>query len=270
MGSLIIRLLTIINTEDIHSTNHHIAKTFLKYYDQIKTNSIDEMARLVNVSKSTLSKFAREIGFDSYIHLKDEAKFSENKYQNKYNYLSNIESYMTSNDYEDYFDMIKEDIVCLKDNVDLSAIDRLVEDLMRYKEVAIFGLLFSESAAIDLQYKLAYNHKFTTTYQDDLKQEEYIRNADEDTLLIILTNSGNFLREQQTSPGKPPKRYFEHTKAKNFTITSDKNILNLDYVKDALIYFESSGLQTHYILYQILFDLIVTRYRAKVIENKHE
>src|SRR5690625_923376 len=228
------------------------------------------MARLVNVSKSTLSKFAREIGFDSYIHLKDEAKFSENKYQNKYNYLSNIESYMTSNDYEDYFDMIKEDIVCLKDNVDLSAIDRLVEDLMRYEEVAIFGLLFSESAAIDLQYKRAYNPKFTTTYQDDVKQEEYMRNADEDTLLIILTNSGNFLREQQTSPAKPPKRYSEHTKAKIFTITSYNNILNLHYVNDALIYFESSGVQTHYILYQILFDLIVTRYRAKVIENKHE
>ncbi len=264
MGLLIIRLLIIINTQDRDSTNHHIAQSFLKYYDLIQTSSIDEMAERINVSKSKLSKFAREIGFDSYIHLKDEAEFIENKYANDYNYLSHLDSYFDADNLSEYFKMVQKDIEHLYEGLDMQAIERLVDDLIKFEEIGIFGLLFSESAALDFQYKLAYNHKFVTTYQDDLKQEEYIRQADENTLLIILSNSGDFLRRQQVTPGRPAKRYFTDSKAKIIAITSDTDILNLEYVDDAIIYPRSFGFQTHNILYQILFDIITARYRAKI------
>lgn len=264
MGLLIMRLLVAINTYPLNSTYHHIATVFIQNYNLLKESSINEMADLSNVAKSTLSKFAKELGFDNYKHLKDNADFIENRYNNKYNYLTNIIEFIGERNYLEYFELIMESIIKLEDSIDILAIDRLVDDLIKYEKVGIFGLLFSESAAIDFQYKLAYNQKFVVTYQDELKQEEYIKNADENTLLIILSNSGNYLREQQISPGKPPKRYFHNAKAKIFAITSDKTILDLEHVNDALIYPKNDTIETHNVLYQIIFDIIIARYRLKI------
>lgn len=267
MGLLILRLLTAINTYSLDSTYHHIATVFIQNYDLIKENSIDEMADLSNVAKSTLSKFAKELGFDNYKHLKDNADFIENRYNNKYNYITNIIEFIGERNFSEYYELILESIKKIENSIDMLAIDRLVDDLINYNKVGIFGLLFSESAAIDFQYKLAYNQKFVITYQDELKQEEFIRNADEDTLLIILSNSGNYLRVQQISPGKPPKRYFQNTKAKIFAITSDKTVLKLPHVDDALIYPRNDKIETHNIIYQIIFDIIIARYRAKLSKD---
>lgn len=264
MGLLIMRLLVAINTYPLDSTYHHVATVFIQNYSLLKDHSIDEMADLANVAKSTLTKFAKEIGFDNYKHLKDNADFIENRYDNKYNYLTNIIEFIGERNFLEYFELIIKSITELEDSIDILAVDRLVDDLIKYEKIGIFGLLFSESAAIDFQYKLAYNQKFVITYQDELKQEDFIRNADEDTLLIILSNSGNYLREQQIYPGKPPKRYFHDTKAKIFAITSDKTILNLEHVDDALIYPKNDTIETHNILYQIIFDIIIARYRSKI------
>ena len=34
---------------------------------------------------------------------------------------------------------------------------------------------FSQLGALDLQYKLAYNHKFIMSYVNDVKQDEYLK-----------------------------------------------------------------------------------------------
>ncbi|UUX33863.1 MurR/RpiR family transcriptional regulator [Fundicoccus culcitae] len=268
MGILIIRLLTIINTQPLDSTLYHIASIFLQHYDLIELYSIGEMADLAKVSKSTLSKFARQIGFDDYLHLKDNAGFITDRYNNHYNYLTNIVQELDQHNYMDYFQTIKQSIDLLQDTIDIIAIDRLADDLIAYNKVGVFGLIFSESASIDFQYKLAYNRKFVFTFQDLDKQEAFIRQANEDTLIIVFSNSGNFVRHQQVTEGKPTKNFFSKMKAKLFVITSDPTVLDLPHVDDAIIYPTSKGIQTHFILYQIIMDLIISRYRIKLMKTK--
>lgn len=261
MGLLIIRLLTLINNEKIDSTFFHIASTLIENYAVIAHKSISEMAAICNVSKSTMSKFARKIGFDDYYDLKDHAPFIEDRYQNKLNYLTNIISTIETEGIDTYFEAVEKDIQAIKKALDMDIINEIALDLIKYRKVASFGLLFSESAALDLQYKLAYNGKFIYTFQDDKKQEEFIRNAKYDTLIIIFSNSGNFLRQQQLEQGNPQKNLFRHTKAKLIAITSDKAINQLDYVDQALIFPHSTSIQTHAFLYQVIMDIIVSRYR---------
>ena len=79
MELLIIRLLTLLNSETADSTTFHIATVMLEHYQQIANLSIAEMASLANVSKSTLSKFSRKLGFDDYHDLKDNALFAEKR-----------------------------------------------------------------------------------------------------------------------------------------------------------------------------------------------
>ena len=92
---------------------------------------------------------------------------------------------------DDYFHTIQEDLKAAYENLDWEAIDRFVEDLVRYEKVAAFGLMFSETAAVDLQVKLGYNGKFIVTNMNDSKQIEYLRNADEDTLRKKTPNKRN-------------------------------------------------------------------------------
>lgn len=260
MTALIIRLLTVLNTEPLDSTMYHIAEVLLQDYSKIQKSSIDEMAKQASVSKSTLSKFARDLGFDSYIHLKDSSNFTENRHNNYYNHLIKINNSMKNANYQNYFSSIHEAINALENNLDIRAVQRLAHNLDQYKKVGILGLFFSESAAVDFQYKLAFTGKFVHTFQDDLKQNEFIQNADDDTLLIIISHSGDFLRYNQLYPTKPKKNMFKETKARIFAITSDTEIFKLPYVKDAIIYPETSGLQSHLFQYPALIDLIVSQY----------
>ena len=70
MNILLNRLLALINQKESFSTEYYIAYSFLQNLFKISSFSIDETAQLCNVSKSTISKFVREIGFDDYTDFK--------------------------------------------------------------------------------------------------------------------------------------------------------------------------------------------------------
>ena len=261
MGPLIIRLLTLLNNEKTTSTYYHIAETLLKNYNQIAEVSISEIAALCNVSKSTMSKFARFIGFEDYFDLKNAAPFAENKYHFDLNYLSNIIRPIETQGYEPYLDAIINDIASFRDKVNMDAIDRLAQDLVHFEKVGAFGLLFSESAAIDFQYKLAYSEKFIVTFQSDVKQVEYIEEADEETLIVIFSNSGGFLQRQQLRENIPYKNIFEKSKAKIYVITANQEVENYPFIDDVILFPHETKFQTHAYIYQIIMDLIISRYR---------
>lgn len=261
MGLLIIRLLNVLNNERMDSTFYHIAQILVDNYEIIAYKSISEMAILCNVSKSTMSKFSRKIGFDDYYDLKDYAPFIENRYNNDLNYITNIIDVLENDGVDPYFDAVIRDIKSLKEAIDMNEIDKLAKKIVYAKRVATFGLLFSESAAIDFQYKLAYIGKLAYTFQDEDKQEEFIRNADKETLIVIFSNSGNFLKLQQMQLGNPRKKVFRETKAATVVITANSEISKLPYVNQTILVPHNTSIQTHTFLFQIIMDLIITRYR---------
>ncbi|MBO0453761.1 MurR/RpiR family transcriptional regulator [Candidatus Enterococcus murrayae] len=267
MNLLIVRLITFLNGQTTETTNYHIAVTMLNHYDNICSMSIGEIAKLCDVSKSTVSKFARTLGFDDYIDLKDNAVFIENRFNNPLNYVSNIITSIENEGYNEYFDAIIKDIDFFKSHFDLSIFDRVAKEIYTHDKVMAFGLIFSESAAIDLQYKLAYNGKFIHTFQDDLVQENFLRTAKEDTLILIFTNSGNYLTKQQIRAGTPKKSFFSQTKAKIIVISSNPKVLDFPFVEDAIIFPHQTNYQTHTFMYHLITDLIVARYR-KIKNNE--
>lgn len=90
MGTLLNRLLIILNDGKESSTYYHIANILLCNYDSIQNMTIKEVADLCFVSKSTISKFTRHIGVDDFIELKASAFYISNKESNNLNYNDNI------------------------------------------------------------------------------------------------------------------------------------------------------------------------------------
>ncbi|API88776.1 RpiR family transcriptional regulator [Marinilactibacillus sp. 15R] len=261
MGLLIHRLITILNTEDPDSTNYHIALTLVLHYTKISRSSIKEIADLCSVSKSTISKFARTIGFDDYYHLKESAPFIENRFHFNFNYLTNILGTIDSEGLAPYFDAITKDINYFKENLDLETIDQLAKDLVSYDQVYAFGLLFSETAAVDLQYKLAYLQKFIVTRQEDTEQERIIETARDDKLIIIFSNSGEYVKKHQLKQLSPRQKIFEKSNAKIVLITSNPEMLENENIDYCILFHHETNMQTHHFMYQIITDMIALRYR---------
>lgn len=268
IGTLLNRLLIILNNGKEESTYYHIANILLSNFDSIKNMTISEVADLCFVSKSTISKFTRYIGFEDFLELKLASSYKSNKYSNYLNYNDNILSYMENHTEEEYLDVIINDLQSAKFNIDMSKIDELVEKLIKYDRVAAFGLLYSESAAMDLQVKLAYNGKYIITHINDVGQDEFIKNAGRDTLIIIFTNSGDYIKKYQMTQGNVDKNVFKQTKAKIVVITANKEMELHPYVDLCITFQHTSCVQTHSILFQIITDFIAVRYRKKKKNNE--
>lgn len=266
MGNLLNRLLIMLNDNDLYSTNYHIAMTLLMNFYILKDLSIGEVAKLCNVSKSTISKFIRTLNFEDYADFRASAFFKENRYGFSLNYNQNIAEYIEQNSYDSYLEFIQQDINSLKKNSNNLKLKELAKDLINYKKVAAFGLLFSEIGALDLQMKLAYNGKFIVTNLDDVKQDTFIHKADESTLIIIYSNSGSYLQKYQLSEFQEKKDYSK-TKAKIVLITGNENMINHPTVDMCINFQHNSEIQTHSIIYPLINDQIVSEYRKLIKSN---
>lgn len=260
MGILLNRLLIILNDSDPKSTDYHIAFTLLSNFYFICEMSIGEVADLCTVSKSTISKFIRKLNFEDYAEFKAAAPFVENRSGFKLNYNQNIAEYIERNGMVSYIDIILNDISSCKKNIDMEKVKELASYLAGYKKVASFGLLFSELGAMDLQAKLAYNGKFIITNLNDVKQDDFINSAGEDTLIIIYSNSGSYIQRYMLSEFQTQKDYSK-IKAKIVLITGNAKMGNHPDVDLCISFTHKSIVQTHSIIYPLINDIIIMEYR---------
>ncbi|ETA82349.1 MurR/RpiR family transcriptional regulator [Youngiibacter fragilis] len=268
MGELLNRLLIILNNGSENTTYHHIANIMLVNFNSLRNMTISDIADLCYVSKSTISKFARHIGFEDFSELKLASSYKSDKLSNNLNFNDNILSFLLESTEDEYIDRIIDDLMLMKKSLNFSKIDQLVDYIVKYDKVAAFGLLFSESAAMDFQMKLAYNEKYIITHINDVEQNEFIKNADKDTFIIIFTNSGNYIKKYQLiTTGNIEKNVFKNTKAKIVVITSNSEMEKHPYVDLCITYRHASSIQTHPILFQLITDFIASRYRKKKIEQ---
>lgn len=153
MGILLVRLIDVINEYSEDSTFYSIAYTMLLNFDNLQNLSINDVANLCHVSKSTISKFVRSLNFEDYSDFKAEAYFKENRFNSDYNYVANIQQYIANQDANTYIDKVIQDIEIIK-NIDMTVIRKIAQIIYQYPKVTAFGTLFSQLGALDLQYKL--------------------------------------------------------------------------------------------------------------------
>lgn len=261
MGMLFSRLLILLNEEERDSTYYHIALLMLEHIEELQKLSIGQLAALCDVSKSTISKFIRYIGYDDYSDFRYAAVFQDNKYRNDFNYTTNVMGYIRQHSLDSYILTVIQDISATYQSLDWDAIDRLVQDLVRYKHVGAFGLMFSETAAQDFQTKMCYLKKFIVTNINDVKQEHFIETAGEDTLIIVFSDSGEFLDKYVRIPDFANKTAFSRTKAKVVVITSNPQVQKDPRVAYCILYQKTRSMTTHRIVYGILTDIIAYKYR---------
>lgn len=180
------RLITALNEKKPDSTEFYIAKMMIWNLWELPRMSISDVAKMCAVSKSTISKFVRDIGFEDYLDFKLEAVRQGKKEIYNSNGKCNITDYIRGHGIWEYEKILSEDIRFVLFGMEEDQLKRLAVDLHEYKHLAAFGISYSESAAINLQHKMHYYHKFLYTTMNDRQQENYIESADEETLIFIF------------------------------------------------------------------------------------
>ena len=97
--------------------------------------------------------------------------------------------------------------------------------------------------------------------QLDIKLNEELKNNSEQGVVIIYSNSGNYLNKYQLSSFDEKKKY-DYKNKKVILITANEMMVNHPDVDICLVYQHLSKLQTHSYIYPLINDLIVAEYRS--------
>lgn len=260
MGILINRLLVLLNETSTDATYYHIALILLQNMSKLKSASINDVAELCCVSKSTISKFIREIGYHDYSDFRYAIEFEDVRYRTPNTFVHDVIGYLQEHSIQDYAQLLAQDLTSNVEALDIGSLDRLALDIRNHSTVLAFGLMFSETAAIDLQIKLGRIGKFIRTAQNDIKQFDAIHNADKDTLIIVFSESGGFMDRYEMIDHETGKSVFFETQGKVVMITANEKIERDPRVDYIIKMQHTDDVHTHRIVYPLLTDILTNRY----------
>lgn len=188
---LSIRLWGIINKESQDTINYQIAEQLLMNIFQITDTTSKALAELCHVSKPSISRFYKELGYDSFF------EFRQDLHQYRVT-LDKTQVYRGSRPLglmHQYLERCKRHIDELEKNINEIELNELVRIIAKSPKVYLMGHLQSGSVALNLQYNLFTSKKTTYTYTELNQQKEILSGLKGRECVIIFSVTGNFFKD---------------------------------------------------------------------------
>ncbi|AYJ43060.1 MurR/RpiR family transcriptional regulator [Lactiplantibacillus pentosus] len=182
--NILYKLSNELDTKDPESTNFILSAYLLKNFATISEVSIYDIAAECNVSRSTIRRFAKQIGFENFAVLKKLIKqyhhpveqVSDKKYREMLtNSLINI-----ANELDERMDTHEVDVIC--------------ERIRRAENVYIFTSEPSISSARDFQVNLASKGYISYVITDFSEYNTILNQISHKDYVLTLSVSGMFAR----------------------------------------------------------------------------
>ncbi|MDO3410955.1 MurR/RpiR family transcriptional regulator [Saccharibacillus sp. CPCC 101409] len=188
-SSLLHTLFAIINEGNVGDSAYVLAHYFLEHYGELRHLNIFDVASDCFVSRSSVRRFCKAIGYDNFVDLKAEfARYDQV-------YYANIQSSRQERYKQQLFDeiekMIRDVSSSLTDDMLRSFVDRI--HASRYTVFLIPGAY--SGAVKDFQEKMLAHNRIVYVVFENYMDNELIRSLDERDLLITLSVSGVFAEE---------------------------------------------------------------------------
>lgn len=184
MKRLPILLLGLINSEPNDTVNYNIAYYLLNHIDHMDAMNIGDLAKQCNVSKATVSRFCRELGFESFYEMR--ADFAETTEEGLI---------FTARDMTDteFLDDVKAFADQMLRNVPERKLDQLADMINQYKNVVIMGHIQSGNAALMLQHDLLnMTGHVVQVLNRPSEQMSFFEDVEKPTLVILFSIHGRF------------------------------------------------------------------------------
>ena len=188
MAYLPVKLLGVINTTPVESTNRQIASYVLDNLEKIDFISAGSLAAACNVSKSSVSRFCRELDYEDFYHFQLDALRYTRNYFDKFKIEAEEGGTLT----ECYLERARQSIEQMKTRLDDGQVRQLAADLVSHPHVILMGNMQSGDIAYILQHNLFIAGKPATVAVNLREQRMLLQDIKSHTLVIIFSVSATF------------------------------------------------------------------------------
>lgn len=186
------RLLRYVNNQKKEDTHYLIASAILENFTDIPQITIYSLAEKCFVSTSSISRFIRLIGFNTYTDFKSASE-EEIDISNDYAKEMLQSKIVKETDFiDDYTNNVINNLSFFKENVPVSKIKSIVSDIHEADDVAFFGLEFAAFMGQHFQNKMASVDKIIQigfTMEEQIKLAE---NLQPNSVALIFSVEGGF------------------------------------------------------------------------------
>lgn len=188
--SLTARLWSVVEGESPDDINAQIALTLLDNISRLGRTSLASLAKLCGVSKPTMSRFARVVGFDDFyefrLALEQAEPYGESRWQ-----------LQPATPEEDPIDAFAREASAglgfLHDPATQARIHHLADDMHAYRRVLLMGSMQSGEAASLLHYHVYGRSNQVRALTGYEEQAAALHSLQPDTLVVLFSVSGAFL-----------------------------------------------------------------------------
>lgn len=182
-------LFNILNKNDIGSTYYSLSKYLLENFNNINNINIYDMAEEVSVSRSTINRFVKDLGYQNFVELKKS--FESEHYLEHKNNLDN-------RDYTKYIDVLKEEITIMMEDLlnrmNTVEVVKICEKIHESKNV-LFVSSSSNSGFIHyFQNEFIMLNKLIYSISNVYDNNELISVINNSDYIIIFSMSGRFAK----------------------------------------------------------------------------
>ena len=230
-----IKMIDYVNT---HSKNDSYSKIIIYSFENSNKMShlpITSLADSCFVSTSTVSRFTKAFGFNSYSDFKSYVSINSNiaadySFRIKKSDLGLIRNNpkLFLSNYKEKIDASLNDVVT---NLDLSKVDKILKLINSHKNVYIFGSESSYALLNEIQRGLFISGKLVFSGKETEDFERISINLHENDLAIVFSSFGNFLSDSPLIIENIFKsncdNIFITQHTENMTTSSFQNILNI-------------------------------------------
>lgn len=185
-------LLLLASEQNRGQINRDIARYCLEHFDKVLGMSITQLAAACHVSPATVTRFCRALGYDDFLHFKDECALDLRMRATDAYYGGRVfgdeEDAMTGPALENSCRDLGRDVFACLAGADLAAMRRLARDLSRAEDVLLLGMDYSSLMMLYLQKELMKRGKICRV----LLSTANLRDVElgPDTLMLMLSMNG--------------------------------------------------------------------------------
>lgn len=187
-------LLRFVNSQYKKDINYDIALVMLKNYNDIPHMTINDIADLCFASPSSISRFVKMIGFDSFLEFKKECEHTL-KIENT-DYSVEV-SKAKKEDIQPIFERFTHNVehsleYCLK-HLDYEQLDRICQKVYESQKVLFLGLEYSTLLGQHFQNRMALMNKYISIGLSYEEQLECVKEMEEGSVVFIASIEGGYL-----------------------------------------------------------------------------
>ncbi|WP_303123884.1 MurR/RpiR family transcriptional regulator [Actinomyces sp.] len=255
--SLLNALLGAFNVAEVGTPGYVLSKYLLEHFDDLPRLNVYEVAEECSISRSSIRRFCKAIGFETFTGVKAAAY----EWQLHWRYFVD---YANEPGFDAY--LSTRIVRMLSDIRDVAAsrgVHEFVEDLHRAREVVCLASDFSSMSVREFQQAMLYGGKLVHVLTEGSGDPAMLEAITSKDLIVVVSVTGNY--------AKAASKQLRTLRARTTVLTTNRSA-ELHPLFDRIIYLSSEDLQGRRSVYSkygvsVFFDLVYSQYTRRYLAS---